>query len=345
MNDLSFFQTFPKVEIHSHLEGSINPATLHVLAKKNVSESEYAQSLAKCENLFSFTDFPGFLHAFSKANTFILDPSDIETIIKNSVDLLKQENYLYIEYFISLDTFLKKNMSLIEILDQLRTSKKRFSTDKFTIGGFIIDFVRNYGPTSALTILNDLVPILDDYRDVILGISIGGDEFNFPASPFREVFEMARSVKMRLKTTAHAGESTNAESVWDTILNLKTDRIGHGLRSYESDDLIKHLRATQTPLEVCPTSNVRTGLISSVNEHPIREYFNKGVNVTINTDDPGFFNNSLSSELQQLHQVFDFTNEEINGIILNAAESCFLDEISKKELVETLKIQLDNFLL
>lgn len=343
MPDQSFFLPLPKVEIHSHLEGSITPITLYELAHKNNRESEFGQSLKACENLYKFTNFDGFLNSFSKANNFIKNSSDFDVILKNSVELLKKENYMYIEYFISMDTFIKKNIPLTALLDQLRECKKRYSNQDFMIGGFIIDFVRNYGPNNALAILYDLQPILDDYRDVILGISIGGDETNFPATPFREVFEKARSVKMRLKTTAHAGESTNAQSVWDTILNLRTDRIGHGLRSHESDDLIKHLRATQTPLEICPTSNLKTGLIKSLDQHPIRDYFDNGVYVTVNTDDPGFFNNSLSGELQLLQETFNFSNEELNAIILNAAKSCFLNELSKKELLEKLKIRLENF--
>ena len=344
MNEFSFFQSLPKVEIHTHLEGSITPSTLQMLAQKNVPESSFAKSLDTCTDLYMFTNFAGFLKAFSITNSFIKESSDIDILVRNAVESFKHEHYMYVEFFISIDTFLKKGIPLLDLLEQLRASQKRYSNSDFIIGGFIIDFVRNYGPVSALAILEELTPILESYRDVILGVSIGGDEHNFPAPPFREVFENAR--RLRLKTTAHAGEDTDSpDSIWNTILNLKTDRIGHGLKTKDSLDLIKHFRATQTPLEICPTSNIKTGLISSFQEHPIRNFFNNGLFVTINTDDPGFFQNSLSSEFKQLHEVFNFSHEDLSTIVLNAAQSCFLEELSKKELIENLKIRLDKYVL
>ena len=182
--DSTFFSSLPKIEIHNHLEGTITPRTLQKLAKKHVSESTLARSLQECQKLYEFTSFTGFLNTFSKVNSFIQEVSDLDNIIQNSFENLQRENYRYIEYFISIDTFLKKGMSLSEILDRLKAITKRYSTKNIRIGGFIIDFVRNYGPDNAIQILNDLKPILDDYRDILLGVSIGGDEINFPAPAF-----------------------------------------------------------------------------------------------------------------------------------------------------------------
>ena len=339
----SFFYNLPKVEIHNHLEGTINSFVTHELAKKNVSESVFAESKEECNKLFSFTDFNGFLKSFAKINSFIKNVDDLDIIFKNSANSLANENYRYVEYFLSIDTFLKKNISLPDILDRIKSNCKKHSTDKFVIGGIIIDFVRNYGPDSATKILADLKPILDDYRDIVLGVSIGGDEVNFPAPAFKEVFELAR--KLHLKTTAHAGESAGSDSIWDTIFNLKTDRIGHGLHAYESNDLIKHLRVTQTPLEICPTSNIKTGLIADIKNHPLQKYVVNGLKITINTDDSGFFTNQLSSEIEKCANAFNFDEFDIKQFTLNAAHSSFYDEFSKKELIENLKIDLERYSL
>lgn len=338
--DTSIFRSLPKVELHHHLEGSITPETLHELAKKNVSESLYAQSLEECNKLYSFTNFDGFLNAFAQTNSYIQNVQDLDTIIGNSVSSLRNENYRYIEYFISIDTFMKKNMPLTEILDQLRLNLKKYSSKKFRIGGFIIDFVRNYGPESATHILDELLPIIDDYRDIILGISIGGDEVNYPAPVFKDVFERARNAE--LNTTAHAGEADHAQSIWDTIFNLKTDRIGHGLHIHESKELISHFKATQTPVEICPTSNLKTGLISELKNHPLPMYYTQGLNVTINTDDPGFFHNSLTTELEQCTSLFELDLFDIKQLILNAAKSCFYNIFDRNELIGELKIDLDK---
>ena len=145
----SFFYSLPKIELHNHLEGTITPQTFHVLAKKNDSESMYAQSIEECQKLYEFSSFQGFLYSFSKVNSFIKQSTDLDIIIQNTVIKSKEENYRYVEYFISLDTFMKKGMSLIELLDRLKSLRKHYSNYHFIIGGFIIDFVRNYGPTSA----------------------------------------------------------------------------------------------------------------------------------------------------------------------------------------------------
>lgn len=336
----AFFINLPKVEIHNHLEGTINAATAHELAKKNDSESIYAESIEECNKLFSFTNFDDFLKSFAKINSFIKNVDDLDIIFKNSATNLVNENYRYVEHFISIDTFLKKDMSLPEILDRIKLNCKKYSSNKFVIGGIIIDFVRNYGPESATKILTDLKPILDDYRDIVLGISIGGDEVNYPAPIFKDTFELAR--KLRLKTTAHAGESAGFQSIWDTIFNLKPDRIGHGLHAYESNDLIKHLRVTQTPLEICPTSNIKTGLVTDIKNHPLHDYFVNGLKISINTDDSGFFGNSLSNDLETCAKVFNFDEFDVKQFILNAAHSCFYNEFAKKELIENLKVDLER---
>ena len=338
--DNSFFRSLPKVEIHNHLEGTITPTTLHELAKKNRSESIYAQSLIECQKVFEFIDFPGFLNSFAKVNSFVKNTSDLDIILHNVLSNLKYENYRYAEFFISLDTFVKKDMGLVELLDRLQMLRKKYSSKDFVIGGFIIDFVRNYGPENANQLLDEITPILDSYRDTIIGISIGGDELNFPALSFGDLFHRAR--KLRLKTTAHAGEATGPESIWDTILNLKTDRIGHGLHIHESMDLIKHFRATQTPIEICPTSNVKTGLIDTLAKHPIQYYQTNGLNISINTDDAGFFNSSLSNELESCAKLFNFEMDDIKQFILNAAHSCFYDPFLKRELIEDLKYQFER---
>ena len=335
----SFFKNIPKVEIHNHLEGSITPFTLHELAKKNFSGSKFAQSLDECEKIYQFTNFQGFLSSFAEVNKLITSVSDLDIIIKNNVELMKTENYKYIEHFLSVDTWLNKGMDLSELLDKVKENIKRHSSKNFQFGGIIIDFVRNYGPQNASKIMLDLGEIIEDYRDVVLGISIGGDEVNFPAQLFTEVFNQAR--KLNLKTTAHSGEADGSDSVWQTILSLKTNRIGHGLRCHESTDLLKHLRVTQTPLEMCPTSNIKTGVLDKIENHPIRDYYDQGINITINTDDYGFFDSSLSSEFEICSKVFHFSTDELEELVLNAAKSCFLPAIEKHELINKLKLSFE----
>lgn len=338
---LELLTSLPKVEIHNHLEGTISPETFFKLSKKHQLEG-FSDSLEKCNSNYNYTDFQGFLQAFAWVNSSIQEISDFRIIINDYLERIKNENYKYVEFFLSVDTFLKKGFSLPAILDKVKEEFKRFSTNKFIVGGIIIDFVRSYGPKNAEHVFSELKPILDDYKDFVLGVSIGGDEKNYPAPLFKSLFDEAKL--LGLHTTAHAGEVMDAKSIWDTIMTLKTDRIGHGINSINSNDLLRHLKATQTPLEICPTSNIKTGSVSPpMKNHPIRRLYDAGVNVTINTDDSGFFSTSLSNELHICQQKFGFTIDEIKQMTIQACKASFLPQMDKLELVSNTAIELDRF--
>jgi adenosine deaminase len=327
----------PKVELHTHLEGTIDYKTFNQLAKKN-SDGKYV-SLDECKNLYNFKDFHGFLETFATVNQYIQDVSDLELIIKNYFSRIKHENYRYTEFFLSVDTFIKKGFNINELLEKINQFLKQYSNGIIT--GINIDFVRDYGSESAETIL-DQIPF-DEYRDLLFGISIGGDEQNYPPIPFKNLFEKARN--MGLKTTAHAGEVKGPEAIWETILNLKTDRIGHGISAIKSIDLMNHLKATQTPLEICLSSNVMTNAIGSpaIEKHPIRKLYDHGVNLSVHTDDPGFFKTSISAELMQLVKIFNFNLEELKHMILETVNSSFLSDMERKQgLIDKIRNELER---
>ena len=145
----------------------------------------------------------------------------------------------------------------------------------------------------------------------VIGIGIGGFEPGFPPELFATTFERARALGFR--TTAHAGEAAGAASVWGAVRALRVDRVGHATRAAEDPELVKHLAATRIPLELCPLSNVRTGVITSVEAHPLRQYFDAGIPVSLNTDDPLFFGNSLAMELESAQRAHRFTRDETGG--------------------------------
>jgi len=166
-----------------------------------------------------------------------------------------------------------------------------------------------------------------------VGIGIGGAEQLHPPEPFQAVYDQAR--KLGFHTTAHAGEAAGAASIWGAVRNLQVERIGHGTRAEEDERLLDYLAETQIPLEVCPLSNVRTSVVNSIQAHPVRRYFDRGLVVTINTDDPKMFGNSLAEEYRLLASQFGFTPEEIRALILQGIRSTWLSAEKKQELVES----------
>jgi adenosine deaminase len=164
----------------------------------------------------------------------------------------------------------------------------------------------------------------------IVGIGIGGSEHDFPPEPYREVYQEAR--KLGLRTTAHAGEAAGPESIWGALRALEVDRIGHGTRAVEDPALVDHLREKRIPIEMCPISNLRTGVVSEVARHPLRAFFDRGLLVSVNTDDPRMFGTSLEAEYLALAEHQGFRLDEIRRLVENAIDSTWAGESTRARL-------------
>jgi adenosine deaminase len=193
----------------------------------------------------------------------------------------------------------------------------------------IPDVVRDNDPADAARTLAAIAEVRDQG---VIGIGLGGSEHTFPPEPFAAVFAEAR--RLGLHTTAHAGEAAGAASIWGALRALGAERIGHATRAEEDPALLDYLAEKQVPLEMCPLSNVRTGVVPGLAAHPIRRYFERGLLVTVNTDDPAMFNNSLAEEYAQLEAVHGFTRAEIGRLVLNAVAASWLPEERKGALAE-----------
>jgi adenosine deaminase len=167
----------------------------------------------------------------------------------------------------------------------------------------------------------------------VVGVGIGGSEQGFPPEQFEEVFARAR--RLGFRTSAHAGEAAGAESIWGAIRSLKVDRIGHGTRAEEDDTLLDHLVKQRIPVEICPLSNVRTGVVDTYEKHPVRRYYERGMVLSINTDDPKMFGNSMAEEYRLLVEKQGFTLSEIKGLVLGSIEMSWMPEERKRQMVRT----------
>ncbi len=165
---------------------------------------------------------------------------------------------------------------------------------------------------------------LASYEEMGSGFGFNGAEGELEVQP--------AEFGLGFRTTAHAGEAAGAASVWGAVRALRVDRIGHATRAVEDPELVKHLAARRIPLELCPLSNVRTGAIKSVEAHPLRQYFDAGIPVSLNTDDPLFFGNSLAMELESAQRAHRFTRDEIRSLMLSSIEATWLSADRKKQL-------------
>jgi adenosine deaminase/aminodeoxyfutalosine deaminase len=310
----SFVASLPKADLHLHLEGSIDPATLVELRKRHGKEG----ALAEMEQLYRYRDFPGFLQAFKTVTEDLQTAEDYELITYQLVKKLKAENVLHAEVYVSVGIWLHRQQDFRALFEGLDRGRDRGEREFGISLLWIFDAVRQFGAEAARSVFE----LAASYRDRhVIGIGIGGDEQKAPPELFREVYAYAAENGLRL--TAHAGEYAGAESVWGA-LNLRAERIGHGLTAAQDPELVEELATRQIPVEICLTSNLRTGCCASLAEHPVRNYFDQGVMITLNTDDPAMFGTSLAREYQLAQQTFAFTDEHLRELARNSFEASFL---------------------
>jgi aminodeoxyfutalosine deaminase len=319
----AFIRQLPKAELHLHLEGAVDAATLVELRKRHAE----AATLAETEALYRYTDFQSFLMAFKEVSAHLRGPEDYELITYRLMQALKQENTLHAEVYVAVGVCLYRKQDFAAIFEGLERGRARGARDFGVSLLWIFDATRHFGVEAAQQVFELAVRYKDRH---VVGVGIGGDEQKAPPELFRSVYGYAEDNGLRL--TAHAGETGPPESIWGA-LNLHAERVGHGFTASQDPDLIEELAYRQIPVEICLTSNVRTGVCSAIAEHPVKSYFDQGVMVTLNTDDPGLFGTSLAREYQLAQDTFGFTDEHLRELARNSFEASFLPAEKKLELL------------
>lgn len=326
MDDARWFDRVPKVELHVHLEGAIPHDTLWELIQKYGGDPAIVD-VRSLEGRFRYRDFNHFLEMWTWKNQYLREYDDFALIAEAIARDFASQNIRYVEAFFSPGDFAHHGLRPQGIARALRRGLARVEGTRVSL---IADVVRNYGPERAKQTIEEVAEVSDQG---VLGIGLGGAEPAFPPRLFRAAYDLAR--RLGFRTTAHAGEASGAESIWGAIRELGVDRIGHGTRAEEDDALLGHLAAEGTPLEMCPLSNVRTGVVATIEEHPIRRFLDRGIRMTVNTDDPKMFQTSLSLEYAALESQLGLAREQIRSLILSGIECSWLSGKEKTELMTT----------
>jgi adenosine deaminase/aminodeoxyfutalosine deaminase len=321
-----FIQSLPKAELHLHLEGSVSAETLVELRRRHGNRS----TLADAEALYQYKDFNGFLMAFNTLTEDLQTPEDYELITYCLMEELKSQNVRHAEVYVSVGVCLWRKQDFGAIFDGLERGRERGEREFGVSLLWIFDAVRQFGPGAARDVFGTAAKFRD--RNVV-GVGIGGDEQKAPPELFREAYAYAAGQGLRL--TAHAGETAGPESIWGA-LNLGAERIGHGLTAYQDAELIEELATRQIPVEICLTSNLRTGCLVKMSDHPVRRYFDQGLMLTLNSDDPAMFGTSLTREYELAQSEFGFTDEHLRELARNSFEASFLPAEKKVKFLDLL---------
>ena len=296
--------------MHLHLDGSVEPETL-IEIDTSLTREEIAERTA-------YTDFAGFLKSFVWVNQRLRTPEDYARVARRLFERLESEGVTYAEVILSVGVVLWKEQDL----DATYRALAREAARTPVTVRWIFDAIRQFGAETAKPVF-DLAA--ERVGEGVLAIGLGGDEVRGPAGLFGDLFREARDRGLRL--TCHAGETARPRSVWEA-LQIGAERIGHGIRAIEDPALVAHLAAKQIPLEICITSNLRTGAVSSLAEHPVRRLYDAGVPIVLNSDDPALFGCTLTSEFELAAREFGFTEDELAGLTRNAFRYAFEESVA-----------------
>lgn len=284
----------PKAELHLHLEGAIEPETALELAHRNGLRAETLETI---QARYAYADFLGFLKTFKWVSELLREPADYAFLLRRLLRRLAEQNVLYAEVTLAAGVVLWKRQDLdpvfVALCEAYEKARRQFPVEVV----WIFDAIRQLGAEHVTDVARRAVA----WKDAgVVAFGIGGDEVQGPPGLFREAFELVR--QHGLHVTVHAGETGGPESIWAALRELGAERIGHGLAAFRDPELLDYLARAQIPLEVCLTSNRRTGALrqqtntDELSAHPMVDYVRRGLRVTLSTDDPGLFETSLNQE-------------------------------------------------
>ena len=314
-----FILAVPKAELHLHLEAVISLDGVKKLYKNKFDKGMTEQEQVE---LFSYDDLNGFIQSFLKIQGMYKTVQDFELVFDELEKYLVENGITYTEVFFAPSAFLKMGFSYADMVQIFHKKIVEIKEKTGIIIKLLMDVSRTFGCENAMNNYN----LLKEFPcEDVIGIGLGGAESKGPAKEFAPVYEQA--LKDGFKAVAHAGEDVGPESIWDAINYLHAQRIGHGVTAIQDEKLMEELKKTQLPIEICITSNTFTKkIVKEAKAHPVRTFFDKGLMVNINTDDPVFFKTTLLDELWICHNDLNFSMQDIKTLIKNSLASWCVSE-------------------
>jgi adenosine deaminase len=323
----SYIRAMPKVELHVHLEGAIQPETLLALAHRN-GVALPATTVAGLRSWYTFTDFAHFVEIYLAVSACIRSPDDIELVAREFLAGQAAQGIRYSE--VTYTPFTHYYFKGLPFRDQLAAINRARAWAASELGvtiGLVIDIARSVGPEEGLLVADWAIEAMGDG---VVALGLGGPEIGNPPEKFTEAFARARAAG--LPRVPHAGETVGPVSIWGALRALDAQRLGHGVRCLEDPALVAELRERQIPLEVCPTSNVCLGVAPSIAEHQLPRLIEAGLYVTLNSDDPPMFNTSLTGEYLAVAQAYGWGADELERLVLNAVRVSLLPAAERATL-------------
>lgn len=320
-----------KAELHVHLEGTITPTMAHRIAQRNGLKIPDNLIAADGKSYLS-SDFLHFLQVYDTLAALIKSPQDYYDITLDYLKSRSEENAIYVEMMYSPEhAELSSGIPSIEHLAAIQQAIDDAQAKHAITGRILITAVRHFGVEAAEKVARQTHV---DHLACITGFGLGGDEAKFPPKLFSKAYEIAADAG--LQCTVHAGEFAPASGMIEAMNYLPIKRIGHGVNAIYSPEAMAMVKDREITLEICPTSNIFLGLFKNMEEHPLPQFYDAGIKISISSDDPPFMSTSLGQEYDKVQAAYNYSPETMNNITRMALEAAFVDEQTKKTLIAKL---------
>jgi adenine deaminase len=320
-----FVAGLPKVELHLHIEGTLEPELLFALAKRNNIQLAYPD-VESLQAAYQFTNLQSFLDLYYQGAAVLQTRQDFFDLTWAYLQRCRDENVVHTEIFFDPQTHTARGIPFDTVISGIQAALAQ-AAEQFSMSSrLILCFLRHLSEEDAFATLEQALP----YKQLIHGIGLDSSEVGNPPEKFARVFARAKAEGWRL--VAHAGEEGPASYIWDALDLLHVDRIDHGVRAIDDPLLLARLAAERTPLTVCPLSNTRLRVFSAMAEHTIFDLLDKGLCVTVNSDDPAYFGGYMGANYQALVDHLQASKEQLRQLALNSVEASWLESHQKRTL-------------
>ncbi|MFW2177819.1 MULTISPECIES: adenosine deaminase [unclassified Moraxella] len=327
---LDLIQQLPKTELHVHIEGTFEPELMFAIAKRNAIDIPY-DSVEAVKNAYNFHNLQSFLDIYYAGANVLIYEQDFYDLAWAYFEKCHQDNVVHTEIFFDPQTHTERGVSFATCFNGLYQASVDAKEKLGITSHWILCFLRHLSEDIAFTTLEQALP----FQDKIIGVGLDSSEVGNPPEKFERVFAKAR--ELGFLTVAHAGEEGDPDYVWQALDLLKVNRIDHGVRSEEDPQLMARLIAEKMPLTVCPLSNLKLKVVQDMSEHNIKRLLDKGVCVTVNSDDPAYFGGYMNANFVAISEALALNEQDLKQLAINGFEASFMDDAKKQQWIDNIQ--------
>ncbi len=332
MNTISiekFIEDIPKAELHLHIEGTFEPELMFTIAKRNNKKIDYA-SVEALKRAYQFNNLQEFLDIYYAGANVLIEEQDFYDLTWAYLTKVHEQNVVHVEIFFDPQTHTDRGISFETVINGIYRALDDGQQQLGISFKLIMSFLRHLDEASAFNTLEQALP----YKEWISGVGLDSSEIGNPPSKFERVF--AKALEEGFATVAHAGEEGPSAYIWEALKLLKVTRIDHGNRCLDDEELVEQLVKLQIPLTVCPLSNLELKVVPDLKNHPIAKMMNKGLLVTVNSDDPAYFGGYMNENYLGIAQALDLSKQQIITLVKNSFKASWLSDKEKNAMIAKL---------